>query len=51
VGDYADIRFLVTKMKLKSVEAAEAIHNKFFPHDALSEAAREVVASALKLSK
>ncbi len=50
-GDYADIRFLVTKMNLKSVEAAETIHDKFFPHDALSEAAKEVVASALKPSK
>ena len=50
-GDYADIRFLVTKMNLKSVEAAEAIHDKFFPHDALLEAAKEVVASALKPSK
>lgn len=50
-GDYADIRFLVTKMNLKSVEAAETIHDKFFPHDALSEAAKEVIASALKPSK
>ncbi|MFT3782309.1 MAG: hypothetical protein QM790_09860 [Nibricoccus sp.] len=50
-GDYADIRFLVTKMNLKSVEAAETIHDKFFPHDALSKGAREVVASALKPSK
>jgi len=33
------------------VEAAETIHDKFFPQDALSEAAREVVASALKPSK
>ena len=50
-GDYADIRFLVTKMNLKSVEAAETIHDKFFPHDVLPEAAKEVVASALKASK
>jgi hypothetical protein len=50
-GDYADIRFLVTKMNLKSVDAAEAIHDKFFPHDALSAAAKEVVASTLKPSK
>lgn len=50
-GDYGDIRFLVTKMNLKSVEAAETIHDKFFPHDALSEEAKEVVASALKPSK
>ena len=50
-GDYADIRFLVTKMNLKTVGAAEAIHDKFFPHDALSKAAKEVVSSALKPSK
>ena len=50
-GDYADIRFLVTKMNLKSVGAAETIHDKFFPHDALSAAAKEVVASTLKPSK
>jgi len=48
---YADIRFLVAKMNLKSVESAEAIHDKFFPHDALSEAAKEVITSALELSK
>lgn len=46
-GDYGDIRFLVKKMKLESVAAAEAIHDKFFPHDALSDAAKEVVRSAL----
>jgi hypothetical protein len=49
-GDYGDIRFLVEKMQIGSVEAAEAIHEKFFPHDALSDAAREVVRSAIKLS-
>lgn len=50
-GDYSDIRFLVTKMNLKSVDAAETIHDKFFPHDALSKAAKEVVSSALKSSR
>lgn len=48
-GDYGDIRFLVEKMQIVSVEAAEAIHGKFFPHDVLSDAAKEVVRSALKL--
>lgn len=47
-GDYADIRFLVQKMEIASVSAAEAIHDKFFPHDALSETAKEVVKSSLK---
>jgi hypothetical protein len=48
-GDYGDIRFLVGKMQIASVEAAEAIHDKFFPHDALSDAAKEVIKSAIKL--
>jgi predicted nucleotidyltransferase len=47
-GDYGDIRFLVRKMGITSVEAAEAIHDKFFPHDALQDAAREVVSSAIE---
>ena len=48
-GDYGDIRFLVGKMQIGSVEAAEVIHYKFFPHDVLSDAAKEVVRSAIKL--
>ena len=48
-GDYGDIRFLVEKMKIGSVEAAEAIHERFFPHDVLFDAAKEVVRSAIKL--
>lgn len=46
-GDYGDIWFLVKKMEIGSVREAEAIHDKFFPHDELSETAREVVKSAL----
>jgi len=46
-GDYEDIRFLVQKIGISSVEAAESIHDKFFPHDALSEPAKEVVRSAI----
>jgi hypothetical protein len=49
-GDYGDIRFLVRKMKLASVDAAEAIHDKFFPHDVLSDTAKEVVRAALQSS-
>jgi len=49
-GDYADIRFLVNKMKIASVEEAEAIHDKFFPHDVLTSAAKEVIKNALKSS-
>ena len=47
-GDYGDIRFLVGKMQIGSVEAAEAIHDKFFPHDVLSDAAKEVVRAAIE---
>jgi len=47
VGDYGDIRFLIQKMEIGSVEAAEAIHDKFFPHDVLSAAAKEVVRTSL----
>jgi hypothetical protein len=47
-GDYGDIRFLVRKMGLASVDEAEVIHKKFFPHDVLADAAREVVRSALE---
>lgn len=48
-GDYGDIRFLVNKLELGSVRAAEAIHDKFFPHDELSDTAREVVKGALTI--
>lgn len=47
-GDYGDIRFLVQKMEISSVEAAEAIHHKFFPHDVLSSAAKEVISGAIE---
>lgn len=47
LGDYGDIRFLVQKMEIDSVKAAEAIHDKFFPHDVLSETAKEVVRTSL----
>jgi hypothetical protein len=47
-GDYGDIRFLVQKMEITSVEAAEVIHDKFFPHDVLSDAAKEVVRSTFQ---
>lgn len=42
-GDAEDIRFLLRKMEITSVAAAEAVHDKFFPHDELSAAARELV--------
>ena len=50
-GDYGDIRFLVRKMGLTSVKAAAAHHDRFFPHDVLSDTAKEVVRSALQPSQ
>jgi len=47
-GDYGDIRFLVQKMGIASVEEAEAIHNKFFPHEVLTTEAQEVVKGAIQ---
>jgi hypothetical protein len=47
-GDYGDIRFLVQKMGIGSVGEAEAIHDRFFPHDALAAEAREVVKGAIQ---
>lgn len=41
--------FRVTVLRLiTSVEAAETIHDKFFPHDVLSDTAKEVVRSAVQ---
>lgn len=45
-GDYGDIRFLIRKIGITSVEAAEIIHDKFFPQDILSDTAKEVVRAA-----
>lgn len=50
-GDYGDIRFLVQKMGIRSVKAAETIHDKFFAHDVLSDTAREVVRDAIQRSQ
>jgi hypothetical protein len=35
-------------MAITSVKAAEAIHDKFFPHDVLSDSAKEVVRGAIQ---
>jgi hypothetical protein len=35
-------------MEIASVAEAEAIHDKFFPHDALAETAKEVVQNAFR---
>jgi hypothetical protein len=43
VGDYGDIRFLLRKMGLRSISEVEAVFDRFFPQDGLSEAQKEVV--------
>lgn len=47
-GDYGDIRFLIRKMEITSVDEAEVIHDRFFPHDPLSKVAREVIRTSLR---
>lgn len=42
-GDWGDIRFLVEKMGLSSVEEAALIFERFFPHDELKPEARELL--------
>jgi hypothetical protein len=42
-GDHGDIQFLVQKMEIGSVADAEKIYDRFFPHDALSNDARDVL--------
>lgn len=49
-GDYGDIRFLVQKMGISSVEGAQSIHDQFFPHDVLTDTAKEVVRAAIQAS-
>jgi len=48
-GDFGDIRFLVQKMGIRSSDEAETIHDKFFPYDALTAEAREVVKGAVQV--
>ena len=50
-GDHADIRFLLNKMEITSMAEVEKIHDRFFPHDALSDSAREVARQALKVKQ
>lgn len=42
-GDEADIRFLLKRLRLTSVEAVEVIYEKFFPNDTLTPRARAVL--------
>ncbi len=47
-GDYDDLRFLIRKIGIKSVDAARSNHDKFFPHDTLSDTAIAVVRSVVE---
>ena len=47
-GDEADIRFLLGKIRPRSLAAVETAFGKFFPGDALSERAELVVSQTLK---
>lgn len=47
-GDEADIRFLLRKIKPKSLGAVEASFEKFFPGDALGERATALVEETLE---
>ena len=42
------MRVQVQKMGITSVEAAETSHDKFVPHDLLSDTAKEVVRAAIQ---
>jgi hypothetical protein len=39
-GDHADIRFLLNKMNLRTVEEAETVFDRFFPQDGLTDSQR-----------
>jgi len=47
-GDEDDIRFLLRKIRPKSLAAVETAFEKFFPGDALGERATAIVADALQ---
>lgn len=46
-GDEPDIRFLLGKIKPASIEDVEKIFARFFPHDALSVRAEEIISATL----
>jgi hypothetical protein len=47
-GDYEDISFLLHKMELRTLPEVEAVLERFFPQDELSDAQREVTRQLLK---
>lgn len=46
-GDAPDIRFLLTKLKPASLDEVETLFARFFPHDALTDRAREIIETSL----
>jgi hypothetical protein len=50
LGELAQEQAITLEVKIPSVEAAQTIHDKFFPHDVLSDPAKEVVRAAIQPS-
>jgi hypothetical protein len=46
-GDAPDIRFLLAKLKPAFLEEVETLFARFFPHDALTGRAREIIETSL----
>jgi hypothetical protein len=46
-GDEPDIRFLLGKIKPASPREVETLFARFFPHDALTDRAQEIIADSL----
>ena len=42
-GDLEDIRFLVRKMNIRSLDAVEENLSRFYPAEALTPAARDII--------
>jgi hypothetical protein len=47
-GDYDDLRFLLRKMELRSLPEVEAVLDRFFPQDGLSDVQRDAIKQLLK---
>lgn len=47
-GDEADLRYLIRKMKIQSVEEVQAHIDRYYPDDCPSEASRAMLAQIIK---
>ncbi len=47
-GDEADLRFLIRKMKIKSVDEVQAHIDRYYPDDLPSESARAMIAQIIR---